>query len=40
MSTRTRIGPAEDMPQGLTTDSVAEGIAPGTQKPDPRFRGR
>lgn len=40
MSARTRIGPAEDMPQGLTTCSVGQGIAPGAEEREPRSGGR
>lgn len=37
MSARTRIGPAEDTPQGPVSYAVGAGIAAGTEKREPRF---
>ncbi len=40
MSTRTRIGPAEDEPRGLVTHAVGEGPAVFTEGREPRCGGR
>ena len=37
MSAHTRIGPAEDMPQGPVTYAVGAGIAAFTEQREPRF---